>query len=197
MKHILLAIALIFLAGCKSENLDAQNIASKSNISQAEIEKAQHFDKASYKGLEHIFKDTGRIASDGKFVLLIFGKNGCQWCERLKEEIGENKQTQEMLQKDFQTYYINLSYSKIHQLDFDGKKSQAETSRLAREYDIRPTPTSIFIDPQGNVIFGWPGYFSQKQMQVILQFIANKEYKQFKDPKEFFAALSAKLKEVE
>lgn len=196
-KMILICAVLVFFVGCKNEKLDIKNLASESKISQEAIQKTQSLDKASYAGLEHLFGDTDMIASKSKFVLLIFGKNGCQWCDRLKDEIKADLKTQEMLQKDFQTYYINLSYSKTHQLDFDGKKSQKETMSLARDYGIRPTPTSIFLDSQGNVIFGWPGYFSQAQMQIVLQMIASGEYKKFENPKDFFEALGTKLKEIE
>lgn len=187
--------AVFLFAGCKNENIGESAISSKSNISQEVITQSKSFDKASYAGLEHVFKDTENISSDGKFVLLVFGKNGCKWCDRLKEEIKENKQTQEMLLKDFQSYYINLSYSKIHHLDFDGKKDQKETSQLALEYGVRPTPTSIFINSKGEPIFGWPGYFDQKQMQVILEFISSGEYKKAKTQQEFFELLGQKLKE--
>lgn len=188
--------SLLLLVGCKNEKIDSSMLSSKSNISQEMIEQSNHLDRASYAGMEHIFADTENIVSNGRFVLLIFGRNGCHWCERLKEEIKGNQMTQEMLAKDFQTYYINLSYSKLHHLDFDGKIDEKTTRTFGAEYAIRSTPTSIFLDSKGNAILGWPGYFSQEQMQVILQFIASKEYQKAKNQEDFYKMLSQRLKEV-
>ncbi len=193
---LLLAIGCFFVA-CKDEKVDSNMISSTSNISQEAIEQSKNLDKTSYAGLEHLFGDTERISSNGKFVLLIFGKNNCQWCDRLKDEIKENKETQALLKQYFQTYYINLSYSKLHYLNFDGQESQRDTAELAMEYSIRPTPTNIFLDSHGQTIFSWPGYFSQSQMQTILGFIASKEYLKAKNQKEFFEILDQKFKEIQ
>lgn len=194
-KLCLLFVVGYLFVGCKNERIDSKMLSSQSNISQETIEQSKNLDKASYSGLEHIFKDTENINSDGKFVLLIFGKNNCQWCDRLKDELKENKETQALLKQYFQSYYINLSYSKLHHLDFGGKKMQRDTSELAAEYNIRPTPTSVFLNDQGEAIFAWPGYFSQQQMQIILDFIVSKEYQKAKNQEEFFEMLNKRLKE--
>lgn len=193
----LISLGIFLLAGCKSNEIKDNVISSGPKISKTNLEKAQKLDQASYKGLEHIFGDTANISSDGKPVILIFGKNNCKWCDKLKDEIKENLQTQTMLTKNFKTYYINLSYTKLHNLNYNGKTSQIETIELARNYQIRPTPTSIFLDANGKPIFAYPGYFTQSQMQVILNFIASNEYKKAKNENEFFQMLNDRLKEVQ
>lgn len=189
-------IGVFLLAGCKSDEIKEDSFSSGSKISSEHLAQAQSLDKASYQGLEHIFGDTANISSDGKPVILIFGKNGCQWCDKLKDEIKQNLQTQEMLIQNFKSYYINLSYSKIHNLNYNGKLGKIETIELARQYQIRPTPTSVFLDSDGKPIFSYPGYFTQPQMQAILNFISSKEYKKAKTQEEFFKMLGEKLKET-
>lgn len=193
-KSLLALAVFILFTGCKNQQIDQNAFSSQSNISQAAIEKSQKLDQASYSGLEHLFGDTGNISSDQKFVLLIFGKNNCPWCDRLKEDIKENYAIQEALLKDFKSYYINLSYSKLHHLDFNGKKSQKETSQLSATYNIRPTPTSVFLDPQGETIFIWPGYSSPKQMQLILKFITTKGYENPQERQKFLKIIQTQLK---
>lgn len=175
---ILIAIAsLTLLSGCKNtQSIDQNAFSTQSNISQSAIAESQSLDKASYLGLEHVFGDTASIQSDGKFVLLVFGKNNCQWCDLLKEDIKANYNIQEAILKNFKAYYINLSYSKIHRLNFDGNESQKETAQLGNLYNIRPTPTSVFLDSQGNPAFVLPGYLSPKQMELILDFVATRDY---------------------
>lgn len=193
-KTLIMLVTLLLLIGCKNRQIDQNAFSSQSNISQVAIEKSQNLDQASYAGLEHLFGDTAHITSDQKFVLLIFGKNNCQWCERLKEDIKSNYAIQEALLKDFKSYYINLSYSKLHYLNFDGKKSQKETSQLSATYNIRPTPTSVFLDSQGETLFIWPGYLSPEQMQLVLKFITTKGYENPKDRQEFLKTLQTQLK---
>lgn len=193
-KSLITLAILLFFVGCKNQQIDQNAFSSQSNISQAAIEKSQNLDQASYAGLEHIFGDTANITSNQKFVLLIFGKNNCPWCERLKDDIKANYAIQEALLKDFKSYYINLSYSKIHHLDFNGKKSQKETSQLSATYNIRPTPTSVFLDPQGETIFIYPGYLSPEQLQNVLKFIATKDYENPKDRENFLKTLQTQFK---
>lgn len=190
-KTLIVLAILIFLTGCKNHQINQNAFSSQSNISQAAIKKSQNLDQTSYAGLEHIFGDTANISSDQKFVLLIFGKNNCPWCDRLKEDIKTNYVIQEALLKDFKSYYINLSYSKLHHLDFNGKKSQKQTSQLSATYNIRPTPTSVFLNPQGEAIFIWPGYLSPDQFQNVLKFITTKGYERPKDRETFLKTLQA------
>lgn len=180
-KSLIALALLLFFAGCKNNQIDQNAFSSQSNISKDAIQKSQNLDQASYSGLEHLFGDTADISSEQKFVLLVFGKNNCQWCDQLKDDIKASYKTQEALLKDFKSYYINLSYSKLHHLNFNGKKSQKETSQLASTYNVRPTPTSVFLDSQGETLFIYPGYLSPEQFQLVLKFIATEGYKNPKD----------------
>lgn len=185
--------ALFLFAGCKNEKIDKNAFSTQSNISQEELHKAQNLDEVSYAGLEHIFSNTSTISSDGKFVVLIFGKNNCQWCDHLKDEIKDNKSTQEILKKDFKSYYINLSYEKIHHIDFASQKTELNTMQLGAKYNIRPTPTIIFLDKEGKPIIAYPGYLPQDQFRKFLNFIASGEYLKAKDQIQMQQMLQEKL----
>lgn len=192
-KILITPAILLFFAGCKNNQINQDVFSSQSNISQAAIKESQNLDQTSYAGLEHIFGDTTNITSDQKFVLLVFGKNNCTWCDRLKEDIKANDAIQKTLLKDFKPYYINLSYSKLHNLDFNGKKSQKQTSQLSATYNIRPTPTIVFLDSQGEAIFIWPGYLSPEQFQNVLKFITAKGYENPNDRENFLKMLQMQL----
>lgn len=186
-------IIMVLLTGCKDGKIDENAFSTQSNISQEELQKAQNLDKASYAGLEHLFLDTSKISSDGKYVILIFGKNNCQWCDRLKDELKTNKTTQEILLKNFNSYYINLSYTKEHTLDFKGKQTIVDSATLASQYGIRPTPTIVFLDKNGQPIVIYPGYLPQDKFQIFLNFIASAEYLKAKDQIQMHQMLQKKL----
>lgn len=196
MKKIAFAFclgALFLFGGCDNNKIDKETFSTQSNITQEELKKAQNLDEASYKGLEHIFSNTSEISSDGKFMILIFGKNNCQWCDRLKDDIKEDKSTQEILKKDFKSYYINLSYDKPHKIDFENQKEQINSATLANQYNIRPTPTIVFLDKSGKPIVIYPGYLSQVQFRVFLDIITSGEYLKAKNQQELHQMLQAKL----
>lgn len=189
-----LFIAMIFaLAGCKDNTINKDVFSTQSNISKEELHKAQNLDKTSYSGLEHVFLDTSKIYSNNKYVMLIFGKNNCQWCDRLKDDIKEDKKTQDIMLKSFNSYYINLSYSKQHLIDFDGKTNTIDTPTLAMQYNIRPTPTIVFLDKKGSPIIIYPGYLPQEQFRVFLNFISSGEYLNAKNQKQMQEMLREKL----
>lgn len=185
--------ALLLFAGCKDEKIDQNTFSTQSNISKEELNKAQNLDEASYAGLEHIFSNTSEISSDGKYPILIFGKNNCQWCDRLKDDIKEDKSTQEILKKDFKSYYVNLSYNKIHRIDFATQKGDIDSMALATQYSIRPTPTIVFLDKEGKPIVIYPGYLPQVQFRKILDLISSGEYLKAKNPQELHQMIQAKL----
>ncbi|ANV98421.1 hypothetical protein BBW65_06255 [Helicobacter enhydrae] len=193
----LIFLCILVLLGCKDDKIDNNAFSSGSKISQAELEKSQNLDQLSYAGLEHLFGDTSKISSDGKFVMLIFGKNNCQWCDYLKDDIKENMKIQEILQKDFKSYYINFSYSKTHTFDFNGQISEIDTAGLVRKYQILVTPTTIFLDSSGKTILTYPGYLTPSQMRVTLQFVSNGQYKNAVNSNAAFQELSKKLKEAQ
>lgn len=185
--------AFLLFAGCKDDKIDKDTFAMQTNVSQEEFAKAQNLDKASYAGLENIFSDTANISSDGKFVILIFGKNNCQWCDHLKDDIKADKNTQEMLKKDFKSYYINLSYSKIHHIDLAIQKGETDSANLAAQYQIRPTPTIVFLDKNGKPIVIYPGYLPQDKFRVFLDFLTSGEYLKAKDQIQMQKMLQTKL----
>lgn len=160
--HIVCAIALCgALSGCK----DSEDSTLQAN----------ELDKKTYAGLEDVFLDTGVIETKGKYMLLVFGANGCTYCENLKSDIKAQSNLREKL-KDFSAYYINTSYSKLHTFRIgEGAMLQEHsipTRQLAQIYRIGPTPTLVFAAKDGRTILTYPSYLPPKQFSALLDFIA-------------------------
>ncbi|MBR2495084.1 thioredoxin fold domain-containing protein [Helicobacter sp.] len=160
--HIVCTIALCgMLCGCK----DSENTTLQAN----------DLDKKTYAGLEDVFLDTGVIETKGKYMLLVFGANGCTYCENLKSDIKAQLNLREKL-KDFSAYYINTSYSKLHTFRIgEGAMLQEHsipTRKLAEIYRIGPTPTLVFATKDGKTILTYPSYLPPKQFSALLDFIA-------------------------
>ncbi len=172
MKFIYFGVifGLFIMSGCDDNKISKNDISSFDSSDMKNLESSD-LDKKSYAGLEDVFLDTNVIESNGKYVLLIFGANGCKYCERLKSDIKENENLKNLIKQNFSAYYINLSYSKMHSLKISDKFHNVKTSDLARIYGIYPTPTFVFSTKEGRVILNYPGYLAPEYFSAILDFI--------------------------
>ncbi|AFI04240.1 SoxW family protein [Helicobacter cetorum] len=194
-------LVLFILMGCKSDSADNLNdtLLSSGSQSSKELEnERENIDKKSYAGLEDIFLDTKMITPNNKLMLLIFGRNGCSYCEHLKEDIKNVKELHDYIQTHFNAYYINISYSKLHNFKVGTKNDMKEikmpTEQLAQIYGVQSTPTIIFSDESGKTIYELPGYMPSTQFLAVLEFIGNGEYKKTKNDKEFTQHLKSYIK---
>lgn len=172
MKHILsFALIALILSGCGDDEV---GISSVNDDRAHIIDMAENIDKHSYEGLEHIFLDTKTIdMQKDKTTLLIFGKNNCPYCEKLKDDIKANKDLQNALKAHFLPYYINASYTKSHILHF-ADSTMLDTQALMERFvksPLRPTPTLVFLDTNGAAMFELPGYLEPKYILAILDYI--------------------------
>lgn len=190
----LLLLAALF-GGCDDSKVDASVISQGAKMSPKELEKLDNLDKASYAELADLFLDNKNIDPKGKYLLLVFGSNGCIYCEKLKQEIKENPEIKAFIQENFSPYYINGSYSKPHQLITAQKSVEMMTEELVRLYGVRPTPTLIFATPEGKTILTYPGYMPKDRLQATLGFIIQKSWEGANDEKEILHRLNTLYKE--
>lgn len=174
MYRILSATFSIFMCfvvfGCKDGNIaisDGDNNTSKLN------ERIDNIDVASYEGLEDVISNNVHIESATKPIMLIFGVNGCKYCEILKQDMRNNQNLNKLIKDNFVTYYINTSYSKNHEVGY--MKKTINTDDLARYYEAVKTPLIVWVEPNGTKILRLDGY-DLKYFNAMLNFIKNKGY---------------------
>lgn len=170
IKNLLYVLILAFLiVGCE-EKLDSNIISSGAKSTQEQLDALQNVDKNSYKEVADVFLDTQKISTkDNKPYFLVFSANGCIYCDKLKALIRDDNEIKKILKNDYSPYYINLSYSKSHSVDF--LKDIQETSELGRLYNIKPTPTLVFVSPHGKTLFVYPGYMPKERFLATLEFL--------------------------
>ncbi|AFI06495.1 SoxW family protein [Helicobacter cetorum] len=194
-------LILLGLSGCKSnsqDNLDETLLSSGTQSSKELEDERENIDKKSYAGLEDIFRDTKFISPNDKYMLLVFGRNGCSYCEKLKNDIKNVKELHDYIKEHFNAYYINISYSKLHNFKVgtknDTKEIKMPTEELAQIYGVQSTPTIVLSDKTGKTIYELPGYMPSTQFLAVLEFIGNEEYKKVKNDKDFTKQLKAYIK---
>lgn len=164
------AISPLLVLGCKDGNIA---IGNGNNNTQVLDEMNQNIDVASYKGLEDVFSNSSHIESSSKPIMLIFGKNNCIYCEKLKGDIAKDSSIRSFIRQNFISYYVNTSYSKNHEVAFLNKSMS--TDSLAIAYELDGTPLTIWFEPNGNKILSLQGY-DKKYFVSMLHFIQEGKY---------------------
>lgn len=190
----LLLALLAHLAWAHDEDsIDDSMISSGAVSPKSAQEEANNIDKQSYAGLEDVFLDTKTITPNGKYMLLVFGKNGCAYCELLKKDLKQYRVLKDFIKQHYSAYYINISYTKMHEFKIGTKKMPKDvvlsTSQLAQVYDVSSTPTIVLADSNGKTIYELPGYMPHKQFLAVLEFIGNGLYKGINNDKVFIQKL--------
>ncbi len=197
---VFLLVLLVFSA-YKSNNKDKldENLLSSGSQSSKELnDERDNIDKKSYAGLEDVFSDTKFISPNDKYMLLVFGRNGCSYCERLKKDLKNVKELRNYVKEHFSAYYINISYSKEHNFKVgtkdDEKEIKMSTEELAQIYAVQSTPTIVLSDQTGKTIYELPGYMPSTQFLAVLEFIGGGKYQDTKSDEDFTKKLKAYIK---
>lgn len=168
-KQVFLFLAILFLIGCEDKKPDLDIISYGTSSSKEAKEAHENIDKKSYAEILPYLKDNAKIqSSEDKVVLLMFGSNNCKYCDKLKSEIVKDSTLQKLVKNDFCSYYINTSYKKTH-LYFSQTLS---TQDLSEGFAIRSTPTLIFLNPKGELIFEIVGFMGGEKLALALEYIA-------------------------
>ncbi|AJC87755.1 SoxW family protein [Campylobacter insulaenigrae] len=155
--------------------------------------KQSNVDVQSYKDVAYLFKDNTQIQNDDKNILIIFGANDCIYCEKLKKEILQDQNLQDQIKNDFSSYYINISYKKIHTIKRN-HTSDLSTTELSNLYNINATPTIVILNKKAKTMFNYPGFISAKQLNIIMNFL-NKDEVQNLNELEIVEKITTLLKE--
>lgn len=181
MRSIFFLFCLIFMIGC-GDSVDSSVISSGAKNTKEQLEASNNIDKNSYMEVSDVFLDTQKIkTNDNRPYLIIFAANGCIYCDKLKELVKNEQEVKDTLKSYFSPYYVNLSYSKMHDVEFLQQK--ISTADFGKMYQIMPTPTMVFLDNAGKVLFVYPGYMPKDKFMVTLNYIKDSTDKSEEDIK--------------
>lgn len=181
MRYILLVCVAVFgIYGCDSA-ADASAITSGTNYTKEQHSAMENVDENSYAEVADVFLRTNTIGGEGLPYLLVFASNGCVYCDRMKNFIRNNANLKGFLRTNYAPYYINLSYSKMHNVEF--LNTSLTTEDLARKYAIKPTPTLVFLSQSGKELFVYPGFMPEEQFKKALEFFKNPELENMEEQK--------------
>ncbi|MEX0845544.1 MAG: thioredoxin fold domain-containing protein [Balneolaceae bacterium] len=111
-------------------------------------------------------------AENGKKVLVYANARWCTYCKKMEKEVFTLQDVQDITNEYFYLVWIDLDSDE--QLTFRNQEmSQAEFGQVMR---VTGTPTFIFIDEEGEIIAGQPGYIPGDIYTQILEFVGSDAY---------------------
>lgn len=92
-----------------------------------------------------------RAKKDNKFgLVLFFGTEHCHFCRRMKATVFNQEPVQKFYRQHFQIFDIDIESEQIIKLS---DSSEATHIAFAKSKRIRLTPTLIFMDKEGEVVY--------------------------------------------
>jgi thioredoxin-related protein len=98
-------------------------------------------------------------------LVLFFSTPHCRFCQRMKETVFNQASVQQYFRPRFQLIEIDLQ-SKQQLTDL--RHQQLSYLELAKKHRVRLTPTLVFIDQQGDVIYRQVGMIADPQEFIWL-----------------------------
>ena len=108
---------------------------------------------------------------ENKDAIIVFSDPTCFYCKLLKSNTLTNKTVQQLLINNF---IIGEIYPTDEKATFNGKTYSYR--ELFSGFGVRGTPTLVFFQSDEKPITFLPGYAPPSDFQMILRYIAEKEY---------------------
>jgi len=163
---LLLALGTFSVSGCGSKETGTEEVSSTKTASSAEV--------TSTKFVWRSFDEGLRVASEtDKPVYLFIDAKWCSWCKKMKRET-------------FTDSEVKLAFSNLIPVTIDGESKEVVTyqgksyslAQLSRQvFGVRGFPMSVFLEPNGDIIGGMPGYMKAKDLAVMANYVGEGHYK--------------------
>jgi len=118
-------------------------------------------------------KEAQKLAADNNKKVLIYGNaRWCTYCKKMEKEVFSLEEVQRKTSEHF--YPVWLDIESQDSLSFRGTTMTQQ--QLSRGFRISGTPTFIFLDSEGEVIAGQPGFIPEEMYLNILEFVGTDAY---------------------
>lgn len=124
--------------------------------------------KASFLDLS---EDVSEAAGQGRRLMLVFHQDGCPYCAKLVNQNFAQKGIVDFTREHFDVVELNLWGARAV-ADFEG--SPLSEAELGKKLKVWFTPTVLFLDEAGRVVFRMNGYYSPAKFLTALRYVAEK-----------------------
>ncbi|MGD8427315.1 MAG: thioredoxin fold domain-containing protein [Balneolaceae bacterium] len=108
-----------------------------------------------------------------KKVMLFAEADWCGYCKRMHKEVFPQKTVQDSLYKYF--YPARVDIESDQKILFNGKELAQRS--LSQKFRIKGTPTTIFLDSNGDILGTQPGFLRSEIFDKLLSYVGAERYK--------------------
>lgn len=116
-------------------------------------------------------EDSAEAAAQGKRLMAIFHQDGCPYCAKLVNHNFSQRPIVAYLREHFEVVELNMWGSR-EAIAPDGER--VTETELAKRFKVWFTPTVLFLDEQGRVVFRMNGYYPPDKFLAALHYVAER-----------------------
>jgi thioredoxin-related protein len=116
-------------------------------------------------------EDIGEAAGEGKRLIVFFHQDGCPYCAKLINHNFSQKPLVDDLRAHFDIIQINM-WGDRELITPEGRALNEKT--YAREMKVWFTPTVLFFNETGRVVFRMNGYYPPEKFRAVLRYVAQR-----------------------
>jgi thioredoxin-related protein len=122
-----------------------------------------------------IGEDVTEAADAGKHVILVMEMNGCPYCYKMIQDNFADAPYRDFIQEHFEVIALNTKGDREVAVTEDMSMSEKEVAEL---YQVRFTPTLIFLDSGNRPVARISGYRNLEDFKVVLDYVQERAYQQ-------------------
>lgn len=117
--------------------------------------------------------DTVVVKKEKKKILVDVYTNWCGWCKKMDREVYGDQRVADYLNKAFISVKLNAESPST--ITYRGK--QTTETAFAQSFGVSGYPTTLFLEPNGDLITALPGFVAADRFIEVLEFIGESHYK--------------------
>ena len=118
-----------------------------------------------------------QLATDQEKKVLVYAEaSWCTYCNKIEKEVFPEQDVQQVVSKYFYPVKVDIESDNIITYNNEDMTEQ-EFSRFMR---VSATPTFLFIDGEGNVLGGQPGYMPADVFKALLTYVGSDAFSRVK-----------------
>lgn len=115
----------------------------------------------------------GAAAGSDKIVLIDIFSPHCGWCRKLQSEIYTQPHVQEYVLEHFELGRLDIT---VYSDSVAYRGYEMSQAAMAASFGSRGTPTTIFLEPNGDYITRLPGFHETAEFMAVLRYIGSRSY---------------------
>ncbi len=128
--------------------------------------------------LEIDLKQDARLANrQGKHLMIMFIKEGCAPCIKMKNTVLNDPAVQNYYQQNFVSYHVNI-LGDLPIINVNGERLTEK--RYAKRQGIWGTPVFYFYGEGGQLVYKHIGFVKKQNFMKIGQYVSSRGYKALK-----------------